>query len=60
MYYRALLYVLPLPLVVYIWNSGNVEIDVTAKTLLSVILLLLTVGGYIEMYQDGLEVGDDE
>lgn len=60
MYYKALLYILPIPLVVYIWNSGNVEIDATAKLLLSVILLLLSVGGYVEMYQDNLEVDKDE
>lgn len=60
MYYKALLYILPVPLVVFIWNTENVDIDASAKLLLSVILLLLTVGGYIEMYQSNLEVDEDE
>lgn len=62
MYYKILLYLLPLPLIVFLWNSGLVDIGNDAKVLFSLILVFLTVGGFIDLYQndyrDGVE--DDE
>lgn len=62
MYYKILLYLLPLPLIVFLWNSGDVDLPADAKTMFSLVLVFLTVGGFIDLYQndyrDGVE--DDE
>lgn len=60
MYYRALLYLLPLPLIVFLWNSGKVDLETEAKTLFSLILALLTFGGYMDLYKDEVKSGDDD
>lgn len=60
MYYKALLYLLPLPLVVFLWNSGVVDLGNDAKTLFSLILVLLTFGGYMDLYQNDWQNGEDD
>lgn len=61
MYYKILLFTLPIPLVVFIWNSGSLDgLDTTARTIFSAILLLLTVGGYIDTYRDEWQENDGQ
>ncbi len=59
MYYRALLFITPIPLIVFIWNSGNVDLSTEAKTLFTVIFALLVAGGFIDIFRSTVE-GDME